>query len=83
MLQALRKRHFQENEKFCSLKADFQGKVGLLRRGIREKEKKKKTRVPEDGGKVLTAQICCLCKSYSGCRGDSVELMLLILGLDE
>lgn len=42
MLQALRKRHFQENEKFCSLKADFQGKVGLLRRGIREKEKKKK-----------------------------------------
>lgn len=39
MLQALRKRHFQENEKFCCVKVDFQGKVGLLRREIREKEK--------------------------------------------
>ena len=39
LLQALRKRHFQENEKFCSLKAGFQGKLGLLRRRIREKEK--------------------------------------------
>lgn len=38
LLQALRKRHFQENEKFCSLKAGFQGKLGLLRRRIREQE---------------------------------------------
>lgn len=43
MLQALRKRHFQENEKFCSVKVDFQGKVGLLRREIREKEKKQES----------------------------------------
>lgn len=43
LLQALRKRHFQENEKFRSLKASFQGKVGLLRREIREKEKNQKS----------------------------------------
>lgn len=39
LLQALRKRHFQENEKFCSLKEGFWGKLGLLRRRIRENEK--------------------------------------------
>lgn len=43
MLQALKKRHFQENEKFCSLKVGFQGKLSLLRRRIREKEKTQKS----------------------------------------
>lgn len=69
MLQALRKMHFQEIEKFCSLKVGFQGKLDLLRRRIREKEK---IGVPEDGGKGLKAQICCLCKSYCSFRGRTV-----------
>lgn len=50
LLQALRKRHFQENEKFYSLKVGFQGKLGLLRRRIREKEKTQES--PRMEGKV-------------------------------
>jgi len=66
LLQALRNRHFQENEKFCSLKVGFQGKLGLLRRRIRENEK---MRVFEHGGRGLKAQMHCICKSYPGFRG--------------
>lgn len=75
LLQALRKRHFQENEKSCSLKVGFQGKLGLLRRRIRDKEKSKSPwgwRKRSEGTDTLSLQILPWLQGE-----DSVELMLL------
>lgn len=81
LLQALRKRHFQENEKFCSLKAGFQGKLGLLRRRIRENGKKNESpwgwRKRFEGTDTLSLQILPWLQ-----REESVQLMLIMLAYE-